>query len=156
MPTDDRSVINLEHVLPKKPDGNWPQFSDEEVSVWVNRLANQALMRASDNADLKSTTFESKKALVPVCPDEPDCRSGQVGCGCGGGATEGATTSCNWCMANMKRGRQLRRPYRASTITVPLTTNRVWLPLVTSVATEVLRESCSALLSLAGVRRTAL
>jgi hypothetical protein len=68
MPTDDRSVINLQHVLPKKPDGNWPQFSDEEVSVWVNRLGNQALMRASDNADMKSTTFEAKKSTFAASP----------------------------------------------------------------------------------------
>ena len=26
IPNDDQSVINLEHVLPEKPCGNWPQF----------------------------------------------------------------------------------------------------------------------------------
>jgi hypothetical protein len=31
IPNDDRSTINLEHVLPERPDGNWPQFSDEQV-----------------------------------------------------------------------------------------------------------------------------
>jgi hypothetical protein len=31
IPNDDQSVINLEHVLPEKPLGNWPQFSDDEV-----------------------------------------------------------------------------------------------------------------------------
>jgi uncharacterized protein DUF1524 len=60
--------INLEHVLPKKPDGNWPLFTDEAVGVWVNRLGNQVLMRASDNADLKSTTFEAKKKTYASSP----------------------------------------------------------------------------------------
>ena len=68
MPTDDRSVINLEHILPKKPDVNWPQFSEEEVGVFVNRLGNQALMRASDNSDLKSATFADKKQTYSSSP----------------------------------------------------------------------------------------
>jgi hypothetical protein len=68
MPTDDRSVINLEHILPKKPDVNWPQFSEEEVGVFVNRLGNQGLMRASDNSDLKSATFADKKQTYSSSP----------------------------------------------------------------------------------------
>ena len=79
MPTDDRSVINLEHILPKKPDVNWPQFSEEEVGVFVNRLGNQALMRASDNSDLKSSTFADKKQtlfVVAICSYKSNGRSG--------------------------------------------------------------------------------
>jgi Protein of unknown function DUF262/Protein of unknown function (DUF1524) len=33
IPNDDRSAINLEHILPEKPEGNWPQFSDEQVKL---------------------------------------------------------------------------------------------------------------------------
>jgi hypothetical protein len=68
MPTDDRSIINLEHVLPKKPLGNWPQFTAEEVPVWMNRLGNQALMRASDNSDLQSGAFSEKKKVYVDSP----------------------------------------------------------------------------------------
>jgi hypothetical protein len=68
MPTNDRSVINLEHVLPKKPEGNWPQFNEDEVGVFVNRLGNQALMRASDNSDLRSATFSDKKQTYASSP----------------------------------------------------------------------------------------
>lgn len=63
MPTDDRSIINLEHVLPKKPLENWPNFTPEEAELWLNRLGNQALMRASENSDVKSGGFEGKKKL---------------------------------------------------------------------------------------------
>jgi len=62
------SVINLEHILPKKPDVNWPRFSEEEVGVSVNRLGNQALMRASDNSDLKSAMFADKKQTYSSSP----------------------------------------------------------------------------------------
>jgi hypothetical protein len=68
MPTDDRSVINLEHVLPKKPDGNWAQFTDDEVALYTNRIGNQALLRASDNSDLKSTAFPDKKKIYGQSP----------------------------------------------------------------------------------------
>lgn len=64
VPTDDRSVINLEHVLPKKPMGNWPRFTPEEADHWLNRLGNQVLMRASDNSDLRSVGFEEKKKVL--------------------------------------------------------------------------------------------
>jgi len=68
IPTDDRSIINLEHVLPKKPLVNWPNFTAEEVPVWVNRLGNQALMRARDNSDLQSDDFGRKKAIYAASP----------------------------------------------------------------------------------------
>lgn len=63
VPMDDSTVINLEHVLPKKPLGNWPNFTEDQVDVWVNRLGNQALMRASENSDAKSDSFADKKPL---------------------------------------------------------------------------------------------
>ena len=68
MPTADRSIINLEHVLPKKPEGKWPQFTDDEVNLYVNRLGNQALLRASDNSDLRSVGFPEKKRVYADSP----------------------------------------------------------------------------------------
>jgi hypothetical protein len=68
IPTEDRSVINLEHVLPKKPEGNWPQFSEDEVALYVNRLGNQALMQASDNSSVRSAGFSEKRLLYAKSP----------------------------------------------------------------------------------------
>ena len=68
MPTDDGTVINLEHVLPKQPEGNWPQFNDEEARLYGRRLGNQALMRASDNSAVRSAAFEDKKPLYFQSP----------------------------------------------------------------------------------------
>ena len=68
IPTDDGTVINLEHVLPKQPEGNWTQFNDEEVRLYGRRLGNLALMRASDNSTVRSAAFEEKKALYAHSP----------------------------------------------------------------------------------------
>jgi hypothetical protein len=68
VPQHDPAVINLEHVLPRKPNGNWPAFSDDEVRQKVNRLGNLTLMRAVDNADLKSASFVEKKRIYQSSP----------------------------------------------------------------------------------------
>jgi hypothetical protein len=54
--------MSLEHVLPQKPEGNWPQFTDEQHGDFVNRLGNLALMLATDNSDLRSDPFEAKRS----------------------------------------------------------------------------------------------
>jgi len=68
IPMDDRSVINLEHVLPKKPEGNWPQFNADEVQLYSTRLGNLALLRASENSDLHSASFQDKKLILAASP----------------------------------------------------------------------------------------
>jgi Protein of unknown function DUF262/Protein of unknown function (DUF1524) len=78
MPTDDRSIINLEHILPKKPDNNWPEFSEDEVSLYTNRLGNQALLRASDNSNLKSSAFSEKKKVYAQSPYELTSQIGEL------------------------------------------------------------------------------
>ena len=68
LPNEDSSIINLEHILPKKPEGNWPQFSDDEAALYVNRLGNQALLRASDNSDVGNAGFADKRLLYEESP----------------------------------------------------------------------------------------
>jgi hypothetical protein len=70
IPNDDRSVINLEHVLPEKTEGNWPQFSPEEVKIYCRRIGNLALLRASNNSTLKSAGFAEKKLTFKNSPYE--------------------------------------------------------------------------------------
>jgi len=65
---EDREVINLEHVLPRKPEENWPSFSEEDVRRLATRLGNQALMRHGDNSDAKSAAFSEKKPLYAASP----------------------------------------------------------------------------------------
>ena len=68
MPVNDRAIINLEHVLPRKPEGNWPQFREEDVEFHSAKLGNLALMRASDNSDIKSDAFAEKKKVFAASP----------------------------------------------------------------------------------------
>jgi hypothetical protein len=68
IPNDDRGAINLEHVLPERPEGNWEQFDEESVRVYVKKLGNLALLLAKNNSDLKSSDFETKKAIYKDSP----------------------------------------------------------------------------------------
>jgi hypothetical protein len=65
---EDRQVINLEHVLPKKPEDNWPEFDEDEVRRLATRLGNLALLRVTDNSDLKSYGFAEKKPIYAESP----------------------------------------------------------------------------------------
>jgi hypothetical protein len=68
-PVDDYTVVNLEHILPKKPMGNWPQFgTDEEAREFTTRLGNQALLLAADNSSQGSDKFEDKKPAFKKSP----------------------------------------------------------------------------------------
>lgn len=68
IPNDDQTVINLEHVLPEKPEGNWPQFTDEQVKLYWKRIGNLCLLRASDNSAAKSARFAVKKPILAKSP----------------------------------------------------------------------------------------
>src|SRR5207302_1507831 len=52
IPIDDRQTINLEHVLPEKPEKNWPHFDEEKVRIYSKRIGNLALLQAKSNSDL--------------------------------------------------------------------------------------------------------
>lgn len=68
IPNDDRSVINLEHVLPGSPDQNWPQFSAELAKLYCKRIGNLVLLRASENTGLGNLDFNSKKGVYGKSP----------------------------------------------------------------------------------------
>lgn len=68
--TDDKEVINLEHILPEKPEGNWPQFIPEEVEINYKRLGNMVLLQHKSNSDLKSGNFKAKCIVYKDSPYE--------------------------------------------------------------------------------------
>lgn len=68
IPNDDRSTINLEHVLPERPERNWPQFTEEQIKLYYKRIGNLALMRASDNSEAKSSSFKVKRPIYAQSP----------------------------------------------------------------------------------------
>jgi hypothetical protein len=63
IPQTDPTVVNLEHVLPKRTAGvtGWDHFTDEDVHLQAARIGNLALLRASDNSRFNSKSFEEKR-----------------------------------------------------------------------------------------------
>lgn len=68
--TDDKEIINLEHVLPEKPEENWPQFTAEEVGTYYKRLGNMVLLPYKSNSNLKSAGFLTKCSAYKDSPYE--------------------------------------------------------------------------------------
>ena len=68
IPNDDKQAINLEHVLPKKPEDKWSEFTADELGLYANRLGNMVLLQASKNSDLKNDTFEKKRQIYQSSP----------------------------------------------------------------------------------------
>jgi Protein of unknown function DUF262/Protein of unknown function (DUF1524) len=68
VPQGDPQVINLEHVLPRKPEGNWPTFTEDDVKNYVTRLGNLVLLQVSTNSNLKSSGFSAKKSVFAASP----------------------------------------------------------------------------------------
>ena len=61
VPNSDEEQVNLEHVLPKKATPtDWPSFSEEERSAYVDRLGNHALMKKTPNGRIGNKSFKVK------------------------------------------------------------------------------------------------
>lgn len=63
----DPEKINLEHILPKKPDESWT-LDQDTMSRLTTRLGNLALMRKADNSNLRSTAFADKRPVYKTSP----------------------------------------------------------------------------------------
>ena len=68
VPNADANAINLEHVLPTKPGSAWPNFSNDEVRLYRNRMGNFTLLQATKNSGLQSADFETKKKVYADSP----------------------------------------------------------------------------------------
>ena len=70
VPNANANAINLEHVLPTKPGNAWPNFSNDEVRLYRNRIGNLTLLQATKNSGLQSADFETKKKVYADSPYE--------------------------------------------------------------------------------------
>ena len=71
IPNDDRQAINLEHVLPERPEHYWDDtFNEDTARAYMKRLGNLALLLAKSNSDLRSADFKTKKAVYKTSPYE--------------------------------------------------------------------------------------
>ncbi|HOX44454.1 MAG TPA: DUF262 domain-containing protein [Myxococcota bacterium] len=64
VPNANQEEVNLEHILPRKPDKSWSTFNDEEIAAFHNRLGNLALLAVGVNSGLGNSSFEDKKPIL--------------------------------------------------------------------------------------------
>ncbi|MGA2586241.1 MAG: DUF262 domain-containing HNH endonuclease family protein [Candidatus Aminicenantales bacterium] len=60
---DDKEIVTLEHILPKKPEKDWPQFTSDEVDTYSKRIGNLVLLGHKPNSDLKSASWSTKQPI---------------------------------------------------------------------------------------------
>ena len=64
VPNEEDEEINLEHVLPEHPDGNWPQIDPELAAAYYNRIGNMVLLKAKKNSEVGNSPFSSKRTVL--------------------------------------------------------------------------------------------
>lgn len=64
VPNPNQEEINLEHVLPLKPEKNWPNFDEDTARAFQRRLGNMVLLKERSNSALKSEPFAKKRTLL--------------------------------------------------------------------------------------------
>lgn len=77
IPNDDANTITLEHVLPQKPETNWPQWSEDEMKAYAKRIGNMVLLTAQSNSTLKSKPFAEKRESLAASPYETTSMAGE-------------------------------------------------------------------------------
>ena len=53
--------VNLEHVLPQQPGGNWTHISEEDAASYYKRLGNLTIIDSGLNVAAANAPFEEKK-----------------------------------------------------------------------------------------------
>lgn len=64
MPNESEEEVNLEHVLPLRPEGNWPEFEEEAAQAMRRRIGNLVLLQQRLNSALKSAPFSDKRLVL--------------------------------------------------------------------------------------------
>ena len=64
VPNPNEEEINLEHVLPLKPESNWPAFDEDAARAYQRRMGNLVLMQQKVNSSARSAAFAKKRAKL--------------------------------------------------------------------------------------------
>ncbi|MBK8975266.1 MAG: DUF262 domain-containing protein [Planctomycetes bacterium] len=64
VPNPNEEEVNLEHVLPLKPESNWPSFDDDAARAYQRRIGNLVLMQQKLNSTARSAAFAKKRATL--------------------------------------------------------------------------------------------
>jgi hypothetical protein len=63
IPNGNEEVVNLEHILPQKPDKGWESFKQDEIITYSKRIGNLTLLQAKLNSDIGNHAFGEKKLI---------------------------------------------------------------------------------------------
>jgi uncharacterized protein with ParB-like and HNH nuclease domain len=61
---NENTVINLEHILPEAPNGNWPNVDPEMAAACYKRIGNMVLLQATKNTLIGNSKFADKKPTL--------------------------------------------------------------------------------------------
>jgi len=59
-------VVNLEHIIPKRPDKEWEKFLKDnniELEKWVHKLGNMTILHKEYNRRIANKFFTKKKEM---------------------------------------------------------------------------------------------
>ena len=62
IPNDNPDAVNLEHILPSKPNSDW-EIEDHYLETHCNRIGNLVLLKAKDNSLAGNMSFKKKKGI---------------------------------------------------------------------------------------------
>lgn len=79
VPNANEEEVNLEHILPQRAKRtDWPQFREEEVATWSQRLGNQCLLKKTENAKIGNKPWRVKKPILTSSSLKLTKAAGQV------------------------------------------------------------------------------
>lgn len=61
VPNENPDEINLEHVMPQTPTGEWAKLDPELLRTYTRRLGNLCLMQSKENSGAANEKFSQKK-----------------------------------------------------------------------------------------------
>jgi hypothetical protein len=64
IPNANEEEVNLEHVLPLKPEGNWPEFDEDTARAYQRRIGNMVLLQQKPNTSLRNASFTKKRPVL--------------------------------------------------------------------------------------------
>lgn len=63
VPSEEEDAVNLEHILPVNPKGEWSHVSQDTASAYFRRIGNMVIMQARKNSVVGNGSFAEKRAV---------------------------------------------------------------------------------------------
>jgi len=64
IPNNDETIVNLEHILPKTLNDQWPEFNEDEHKLFFKRLGNMTILNSNKNSRIGNKSFSEKISVL--------------------------------------------------------------------------------------------